>query len=68
MTQTRDDERRQLDSVRRDLEREFAGRTSPEVVAARFDAVVAGFADAPVRTYVPVLARRTARQQLSSPS
>jgi len=61
---TQDDELRQLESVRRDVVREYAG-IAPERVAARFDAIVAEFAGAPVRTYVPVLAQRRLRQELA---
>ena len=60
-----DDETRQLESVRKDLLREYDGRLSAEQVSARFDAIVGEFAGAPVRTFVPVLARRRVRQEMS---
>lgn len=62
---TFDDEQRQLESVKREFLREYADRLSPEDVTTRFDAIVAGFEGAPVRTFVPVLARRMLRQQLA---
>ncbi len=63
-TQPNEDERRQLDSARKDLVAEFGERLPADEVGRRFDAMVAEFADAPVRTFVPVLARRYARQEL----
>ena len=60
---SQDDELRQLESVRSELLREFGART--EDVNARFDAVVHEFDGAPVRTFVPVLARRRVREELS---
>lgn len=59
------DEQRQLAAVREDLLREFAGRLSPETVAARFEEVVADFSAAPIRTFVPVIARRVTRERLT---
>ena len=64
----RDDERRQLESARLDLVQEFQDRLSSDQVGARFDAIVADFDGAPVRSFVPVLARRRARRELSSTS
>jgi hypothetical protein len=64
----RDDERRQLESARFDLVQEFQDRLSSDQVGARFDAIVADFDGAPVRSFVPVLARRRARRELSSTS
>ena len=60
-----DDEKRQLESVRKDLQREYDGRLSAEQVSARFDAIVGEFDGAPVRTFVPVLARRRVRQEMA---
>ena len=60
---TQDDELRQLESVRSELLREFGAR--PDDVNARFDAIVHEFDGAPVRTFVPVLARRRVREELS---
>jgi hypothetical protein len=62
----RDDELRQLESARRDLVQEFQDRLSVDQVSSRFDAIVAEFDDAPVRTFVPVLARRRAHRELST--
>jgi len=62
-----DDEQRQLESVRRDLVRQY-DRLAPEHVSARFDAIVAEFAGAPVRTFVPVLAQRRLREELAGAS
>ena len=62
----RDDERRQLESARLDLVHEFQDRLSSDQVGTRFDAIVAEFEGAPVRTFVPVLARRQARRELST--
>ena len=59
-----DDERRQLDRVRRELEREFAGRLPAPDVARQLEETVASFAGAPIRGFVPVLAQRRARAQL----
>ena len=60
----RDDEQRQLESARRDLVTEFQDRLSADQVSARFDAIVAEFHGAPVRTFIPVLARRRAKREL----
>jgi len=60
---TQDDEQRQLDAVREDLLREYSG-LAPEMVNARFHAIVAEFEGAPVRSFVPVLAQRRLRQAL----
>lgn len=57
------DEDRQLQHVREDLLREFTG-LSPQVVDALFAQVVHRFHQAPVRSFVPVLVRRDARQRL----
>ncbi len=59
-----DDELRQLRSVHDALMAEFAERLGPEVVSARFQAIVAAFSGAPIRTFVPVLAQRRARLDL----
>lgn len=63
---THDDEQRQLAAARDDLVREFAGRVEAEDVQRRFARVVAGFDGAPIRTFVPVIAQRIARQDLVS--
>jgi hypothetical protein len=59
-----DDEQRQLDAARRDLVAEFADRVPEAEVTARFDEIAREFAEAPVRTFVPVLVGRQARQRL----
>ena len=56
-----DDERRQLDHVRAELEREFAGQLPAHAVAVRFQEIVDAFEGAPVRAFVPVLAHKRAR-------
>lgn len=61
---TREDERRRLEQLRQEVLRE-RGELLVEHVAAAFDRVVSGFDDAPVRTFVPVPARRRMRQELS---
>ena len=60
------DEQRQLDRVRRELLDEFGEHVSPTVIDARFDEIMAGFDEARVRTFIPVLARRRVRQLLVS--
>ncbi len=62
--QPEEDERRQLESAKQDLVLEFGDRLPGDQLAARFDAIVAEFEGAPVRTYIPVLARRRVRQEL----
>ena len=68
MTLTRDDstddERRQLEAARRDLVAEFADRVPEHEISARFDEIARDFEGAPVRTFVPVLVGRAARQRL----
>jgi hypothetical protein len=61
---THEDETRQLEAVRRDLLREY-GDVAPEVVDERFAAVVQAYEQAPIRSFVPVLARRRLREELS---
>ena len=61
---TYDDEQRQLQAIRSDLVREFEGRLTAGEVQERFAAIVADFAGAPVRTFVPVLVQRRARAEL----
>jgi len=62
---TQDDEQRQLESVRRDLLRQY-DTLAPERITSRFNAIVAEFDGAPVRTFVPVLAQRRLRQELAT--
>ena len=70
MTETMDvpqeDELRQLEHAKRELVVEFRDRLPAEQVTARFDRIVAEFEGAPVRTFIPVLARRRVRQELIS--
>jgi hypothetical protein len=58
------DEDRQLARIREDLIREFGSGVSEQVVDEQFRALVATFDGAPVRTFVPVLAQRAARERL----
>ena len=59
-----DDEQRQLQRTCQDLVREFGDRLPEADVQARFSAIVQRFDGAPVRSCVPVLAARAARQRL----
>lgn len=59
-----EDEQRQLARVGADLVREFADRLSAEQVQRLFSATVDRFDGAPIRSFVPVLAQRSARQEL----
>lgn len=61
---TFDDEQRQLETVRADLVREFGDRLSEAEVQQRFEATVGQFDGAPIRTFVPVLTRRSVRLEL----
>lgn len=61
---TDDDERRQLEHLRSEMLRE-RGELTVAHVNALFDRIVAQFDGAPVRTFVPVLARRHLRGELS---
>ena len=61
-----EDEQRQLESARKALMAEFAGRVPEEEVDQRFTELVGEFAGAPVRSFVPVLVRRRARELLRS--
>ena len=58
------DEDRQLARINEELVREFAGGLSEQVVTEQFQGMVARFDGAPVRTFVPVLAQRAARESL----
>jgi hypothetical protein len=62
-TDSRTDETRQLDHLKQDLHREFAS-LPPHVVDETLDLVVSGFTRASVRSFVPVLAGRSARERL----
>jgi hypothetical protein len=60
---TRTDENRQLQHVKEDLHREFA--TLPDaVIDEQVSAIISSFTRAPVRSFVPVLVRRGARERL----
>lgn len=59
-----EDERRQLRRACEDLVVEFGDRLPSDQVQARFEEVVHRFDGAPVRTFVPVLAGRVAREDL----
>lgn len=59
----RADEQRQLEHVRDDLLREFAS-LAPAVVDDQVTELIRGFTRAPVRSFVPVLVRRGARERL----
>ena len=61
---TPDDEKRQLQQTCQDLVREFGDRIPQAQVQERFAEIVHGFDGAPVRSFVPVLAGRVARQRL----
>ena len=61
-----DDERRQLEHARTDLLGEFAGALPATTVNAAFNAALSRFADAQVRTYLPVLVSRVSRTDLRS--
>jgi hypothetical protein len=63
---TNEDEQRQLESARKALVSEFAGRVPEDQVEQRFTELVGQFEGAPVRSFVPVLVRRQAREQLRS--
>ncbi|MCU1673290.1 MAG: hypothetical protein JWN77_1403 [Frankiales bacterium] len=58
------DEDRQLARVEEELVREFASALTEQVVSEQLRGLVAEFAGAPVRTFVPVLAQRVARERL----
>lgn len=57
------DERRQIDHVRADLVREFAA-VPEKMVDDQVALDVGRLAAAPVRSFVPVLVRRAARERL----
>ncbi len=59
----RADETRQIQHVREDLTREFTG-VAPDVVEEQVAQVADAFQTARVRSFVPVLVRRQARERL----
>ncbi|MGZ6826840.1 MAG: three-helix bundle dimerization domain-containing protein [Mycobacteriales bacterium] len=59
------DETRQIAHVKDDLIREFAA-LGPAVVDEQVAQAVRGFTQAPVRSFIPVLVRREARDRLRS--
>jgi hypothetical protein len=58
------DEAVQLSTVRAALQRRFAGRVSDEVIGLEVDEGLAEFADAPVRTFIPVLLQKRITERL----
>lgn len=60
------DEQRQLERLREEILAEFGQRLPTTVVDARFEAIVRDFEQAPVRSFIPVLARRRLRLELAS--
>jgi hypothetical protein len=62
--QRQEDEQRQLQQACLELVREFGDRLPEAEVTSRFEEIVRGFDGAPVRTFVPVLAGRAARERL----
>lgn len=58
------EERRHLAAVEEDLVAEFAADLDADTVVRRWASVVREFDGAPIRDFVPVLARKRARQQL----
>jgi hypothetical protein len=61
--EARADETRQIEHVREDLVREFAALPE-DVIDQEVSALVRSFTRAPVRSFVPVLVRREARERL----
>lgn len=61
-----EDEQRQLDAVRITLQREFADRVAADVVDRHFAEIVGRFEGVPVRTFLPVLVHREAKQLLAA--
>ena len=59
-----EDEQRQLAAACRDLVVEFGERLPEAEVASRFEGIVRRYEQAPIRTFIPVLAQREARAQL----
>jgi hypothetical protein len=64
ITTSADDEQRQLRRTCQDLVREFGDRLAEAEVQARFEEILHSFDDAPVRSFVPVLAARATRERL----
>jgi hypothetical protein len=59
-----DDERRQIESLRTEVLREYGQLLGEQSVTERFNTIVADFDDARVRTFVPLLAQRRVHQEL----
>ena len=59
-----EDEQRQLAAACRDLVVEFGDQVPESDVAGRFTEIVGRYDEAPIRTFIPVLAQREARAQL----
>ena len=62
---TEDVERRLIAAAADDVRRELGDSAAPEVVDAAFAVARASYRDAKVRTYVPVLVARKARELLA---
>jgi hypothetical protein len=58
------DEAVQLTTVRAALNRRFEGRFSDEAISLEVDRGLAQFADAPVRTFIPVLLQKHVTDRL----
>lgn len=61
---TPEDERRQIESARAEMLRSYGEQLGEQRVTERFNAIVAGFEDARVRAFIPLLAQRRAHQEL----
>ena len=63
-----DDERRQIETLHAELLAEYGQQLGEETVTERFQQIVGGFDDAPIRTFVPLLAQRSVRRALREAS
>ncbi|BEP12800.1 hypothetical protein acdb102_11110 [Acidothermaceae bacterium B102] len=62
--ETGQDLTKHINGVRERLSKEFLPALAPEVVSHEVDVAVAGFSDARVKTYIPVLVNRQVRLKL----
>ena len=62
--ETAQDLTKHINGVRERLSKEFLPALAPEVVSHEVDVAVAGFSDARVKTYIPVLVNRQVRLKL----
>ena len=62
--ETAQDLTKHINGVRERLSQEFLPALAPEVVSHEVDVAVAGFSDARVTTYIPVLVNRQVRLKL----